>query len=421
MFTLRYYVLRELFGPVLLSALFFTFILLVLRLFALADQLLRAGVSLGVLGQLTLIILGTVFTLTIPMAFLLGILVAVGRLTSENEVLAMRAAGLSVFKVFLPVLGTGLLLAGALMFANNEIVPRLLNRIDEIRYDVQFDLLTSLQPQRFYSDLGQSDIETTRYYRERGTPPAGASTDPDKRQLHMTGVSMRFKAERGAFMAADAERARMLTPQERAELNSDEEFLVFARTGIIEGDREQGELRIILHDGTLLPIGGEIGDRSVRVHFGEMRQVLSGGDETTMEIRMVTDKELGFAGLLARVNEPPDGPAFRTEDGAPVLRGVWRDWYATRNEFIQRFTLPLATFAFAMVAVPLAIEIRPRAKAFSFLIAVVLMAVYYGMFTFMGKLASAGVGDTQAWLLLLAPDVVLAIVGALLFRRAMWR
>src|SRR5690606_12148647 len=58
-----------------------------------------------------------------PIAFLLAVLLGFGRLSTDSEVLAMRAAGVSVYSMLTPVLGLGALLALVTMFCNFYFVP----------------------------------------------------------------------------------------------------------------------------------------------------------------------------------------------------------------------------------------------------------------------------------------------------------
>lgn len=420
MLTLQFYIIRQMIGPIILSGFFFTFLLLVMRIFSLADELLSAGISLPVLGQLMAVIFGTLMTMTVPMAMLLGVLIAVGRLTTENEILAIRAGGVSIFSVFLPALLGALLVSGGLVAVNQYAIPRMYQRVDQIRYEVQFDLLTNLQPQRFYTDLGTEEGDLTLHYERRGD----ASMLPeDHRQpgLVMKGVSMRFESQRQALLPATAAQAADLPPEQRADLDQEVRILVFARAGVIHGDPDTQRLAITLHDGAIVPLRGPTSERGTRIGFQRMEQVISEGrgDERAREPR---DQELVFGDLLERLRNPPPGDPIRVNpDGSTQMRRIWRDYFTTRNEMIQRFSLPIAAFAFTLLAIPLAIEIRPRAKSFAFLLAVVLMGGYYAMYTFGGAVGANGASDAVAWTMLMLPNAVIIVVGAALFRRAMWR
>src|SRR5687767_14979996 len=82
------YVVAEISGPLGLGFLVYTFILLVQFLFRSAELIIRRGLALGVVGEILLYTLPNIIALTLPMALLFGILVAVGRLSSDSELVA---------------------------------------------------------------------------------------------------------------------------------------------------------------------------------------------------------------------------------------------------------------------------------------------------------------------------------------------
>jgi len=409
--TLHVYILKELAAPTIVSAFFFTLLLLVMRLFDEAALLLGAGVSLPVLGRLLVILIGTLLTMTVPMALLLGILIGVGRLAAENEVLAIRAAGLSVTRSFTPVIVMGGVLSAALLWANQGPIPRLFQRIDDIRYDIQFDLLTNLKPGIFYSELGTKDRELTLYYEQRTTPLEGQD---QAGRLEMRRVSMRMEARRGSFYPgqnpADEREAEKLAEQL--------DILVTADRGLIVGDPELQQLRATLYDGTIMPMQNVGTSQAIRVRFSSLDYVIEGGDEDAQEVREVSPPEMTTPALFRRLMDQPEEPRYREGGAGARLTGPWKRHFSARNELLQRFSLPLACLAFAMIAVPLGIEVRPRAKSLSFLIATGLMTVYYAWFLIASEYSAGGAAWPLAFLALLSPNVVIGGVGLWLFRRA---
>ena len=89
------YVLGEIVGPLGLGFLVYTFILLLQFLFSSAEMIIRRGLPGSIVGQLVLYSLPNIVVLTIPMALLLGVLVGIGRLASDSELIALRSSGTS--------------------------------------------------------------------------------------------------------------------------------------------------------------------------------------------------------------------------------------------------------------------------------------------------------------------------------------
>src|SRR6476660_198272 len=88
--TLRRYFLHEVAVPFLFGIGVFTFILLVARMLKLVELVVNRGVPLVEIGKLFAYILPTFLEVTVPMALLLAVLLSVGRLSSDSEIVALR-------------------------------------------------------------------------------------------------------------------------------------------------------------------------------------------------------------------------------------------------------------------------------------------------------------------------------------------
>ena len=97
------YVLRELAVPFLLGMGVFTSILLIVRILKLVEMVVNRGVPFGEMLRLFSYILPAFLEVTLPMALLLAILVAFGRMSSDSEIIALRASGFSLYRLLYPV------------------------------------------------------------------------------------------------------------------------------------------------------------------------------------------------------------------------------------------------------------------------------------------------------------------------------
>src|SRR5688500_18365968 len=84
------YIIREVIPPTGVGLLLFSFVLLLQQITLLAGILISRGADLPTTIRLFFNLLPSIFAITIPMAFLLGVLLAFGRLVSESEIVAMR-------------------------------------------------------------------------------------------------------------------------------------------------------------------------------------------------------------------------------------------------------------------------------------------------------------------------------------------
>ncbi len=148
------YILREIIGYSLLGGLLFTFVLLMRYLLPLLELFVRGIASPFDLLKLLSYLLPTFFTLTLPMAVLIGILLGLSRLAADSEITAMRASGVGVF-AFLRIVS---LLAIACwiggLYNALYVAPRASAAL--LQYEEQSktsQATLEVQPRVFYEDL----------------------------------------------------------------------------------------------------------------------------------------------------------------------------------------------------------------------------------------------------------------------------
>jgi lipopolysaccharide export system permease protein len=104
----HFYLFKELLLFFSLSLSVFTFILVLSRLGKMADLVINKGVNLKDILLLIAYLSPPFLTFTLPMAFLLSSVVALGRLSNENEILILKASGVNLKSLFVPVAMLGL-------------------------------------------------------------------------------------------------------------------------------------------------------------------------------------------------------------------------------------------------------------------------------------------------------------------------
>src|SRR5690348_12036510 len=98
------YVAREVLAPFGLGVALLTFALVTGKLLKLVDMVVNHGVTLGEVFGLIAYIMPAFLELTFPMAVLLGVLLGFGRMSSDREMIAARACGISLYRVAVPVM-----------------------------------------------------------------------------------------------------------------------------------------------------------------------------------------------------------------------------------------------------------------------------------------------------------------------------
>jgi lipopolysaccharide export system permease protein len=117
------YILGEITRPFLGAAFFFTFVLMMFQVIRLSDFFIKQGVSGYSILVLLWYLLLTFTPVIFPIAFLLATLLGFGRLSGDGEVIAMRASGLSLYSMLVPVFGAGIFLTCVTLLCNMYFVP----------------------------------------------------------------------------------------------------------------------------------------------------------------------------------------------------------------------------------------------------------------------------------------------------------
>jgi len=121
--TIFYYILSEMLFSFVICFGFFFFIFFVNQILLMAKEILTKRVPFDQVALLILFSLPTVIAMSAPFACLVGTLMTVGRLTSDNEILVMLSSGLSYKNVFFPAITVGIIISLLSFFTNDVLLP----------------------------------------------------------------------------------------------------------------------------------------------------------------------------------------------------------------------------------------------------------------------------------------------------------
>lgn len=147
------YLLREVASPFLIGLVLFTFVLLIPHLADISDLLVGKSATWTVIGKLIFNILPSFLALTIPMAFLLAVLLGLGRLASESELIAMQALGVSPLFLLRALLLLGTLATGATFYVHAFWVPDANQTYRETAFALAISRAQGVKPRVFIEDL----------------------------------------------------------------------------------------------------------------------------------------------------------------------------------------------------------------------------------------------------------------------------
>jgi LPS export ABC transporter permease LptF/LPS export ABC transporter permease LptG len=359
------YVISETLGPLTLGFSVYTFIMLVRFLFRSADLIIRRGLSASEVGQLVLYTLPNILVLTIPMALLFGILIAIGRLASDSELIAMRACGISLFTLYRPIL----LLSLALTLINGYLAAYVLPRSNHAFQVQTLDILAQtaarqVEPRVFYEEW--KDVV-----------------------LYVFAIEPGSDVWQGVFMAPSApQNPHTVTVAERGRLQVDD-----AGERIVLRLEEAVSHKVDLGD----PEGYEL------IRHATLDVVLD--DQFTTDQRARVSQTKGVRELtLTELGQWANDPERDVE-----LRRL------AKVEIHKKFAIPAACLVFGLFAVPLGFNNRRGGKSSGFALSIAVIMAYYVLLS--NGEDWARVGRIPAWVAMWLPNLVFTVLGTFLLVR----
>ena len=359
------YVFKEILGPVALGFLVYTFLLLMQFLFRSAEMIIRRDVPVDLVGKLLLLTLPNIVVLTIPMSFLFGILVAVGRLSSDSELVAMRSCGIGLVNLYRPILALSVLLTGLNLFLMVWTLPRANHALQSLRIDIVTGSATKhVEPRVFYEDW--QDLVLYIF------------DTPDDSSYWQ-----------GVFVAQDQEgSASKITVAQRGEVQLDE-----------RGDR----LLLHLENAVVHEIDFAKPDEYTVTQFESLDQVLV--DRFVSQQKGKATASKGIRELTLR--ELRDRLEYDTL--SDELRAI------TRVEIHKKFAIPAVAIVFGLLALPLGYTSGRGGKSSGFALSIAVIMVYYILLNNGEEMAR--VGRMPPALAMWLPNVVFTVVGIFLLVR----
>jgi len=350
------YIVREVFRHAFLGLVVFTFVFFVPQLVRLMSLFVRHSGSGSQILKLFLCIFPNVLTFTIPMAVLIGVLLGLGRMSADSEIIALTALGIGRQRILLPV---GVLaLAGALatLMMSLWLGPAALRTLRSLEADlIASQVSFQVQP---------------RVFDERFPPFV----------LYINDVSASGTQWHGVFLAeAGRENGSRVTLAENA---------------IVIAEPKQGKLDLHLKGGSTHEFDRTDPDHYSVTAFGRSDIPIEVTGVVPTQPRQVSNAERPLRELM--------------QDKTP-------GWREARVEMYRRFAFPVACFAFALIAVPLGAQPRRGGRAAGSLIAVLLSAAYYLLFIMGAGMARQGTVPPAIGMWI--ADAVLALAGLVLLPR----
>jgi LPS export ABC transporter permease LptF/LPS export ABC transporter permease LptG len=350
------YVFREIFTQALLGLAVFTFVLFVPQLVQLMSVVVRHSGGIGSVAELFACSLATVLVFTIPMSVLVGVLLGLGRLSADGEIIGLNASGLSLRRLLMPVGGFAMLAALATAGVTLWLAPlslRTLHSLEEMLKASQVTL--AVQP---------------RVFDERFPHLV----------LYVQDVDATGTQWRGVFLASSD--------------GSSDARLTLAENAIVIADRQKSMIQLHLGGGSTHEYKAD--DPS---HYG-----FTAFQASDLPIELTGPEEARQTRL--------SGPELSTQE---LFIAPEKDSRDARVEWQRRLAFPAACLVFALLGVPVGVRPRRGGRSAGIVLTLILISAYYLVFVAGVHYAEQGTLSpvTGVW----AANVLAAITGLVLVRR----
>ena len=152
--TIDRYVIREVVPPFVLALLIFTFVLELPPVMQELERLLAKGVPWPTVGRIILLLSPQALGLTIPMALLVGLLIGLGRLSTDREAVALLACGVSPYRLLRPVLTLAGVATAATLYVMIAAIPDANQKYREILFaTISKKVESDVKPRVFFQDF----------------------------------------------------------------------------------------------------------------------------------------------------------------------------------------------------------------------------------------------------------------------------
>ncbi len=363
----------------------FTFVLLLGNALKEILPLLISGtVSFGIVARAIGLLIPFVWVFALPMGMLTATLLVFGRFSADQELTAVRASGVSLLSLVTPILALSLLLCGLAGFINMEWGPISRAAYKELYFQLRAEFTSGQLPE------GRFIREFKGFIFYVGKNKEGALQDIIVFIMRdETNVTETVRAPRGRFEVDSANQLVRLS-------------LYDGRLVTLGGDRSAG---IMSFDELPVELPMSSRKKEARIKFSEMPFRALRGElrrvETVLE-KMIQSQSMEAAQAREVRKELK---RQMTELESPI-----------RFQLHRQIAFAFASFGFTLVGIPLGIRVHRRETNVGIAIALVLVAVYYGMILAASALDNKPELMPHLWVWV--PNLVFQAAGAFMLWRA---
>jgi lipopolysaccharide export system permease protein len=321
--TATLYILKEIVPIFFIGLMTFTIILLMDKILKLIELIVNQGGSLSDVLMLFLFISPSFLILTIPVAVLLGTLLTFGRLSSDSEITAFKASGMSLYQLFFPIAIFAVatfLLTNFLVFYGlpwgNKGFKATLYRLAQSKVDIEIK-------ERVFNDAFRGLV----VYADR-VPLQGN---------HMEGILIHDQREKG------------------------KSHTILAQEGFIINNPESQEIILRLKSGDIHRFEPEA-HTFQKIKFDTYDLKLELARTFAAMEKKLTDREMSIGDIQKKMED---------------VKKTGKDTTSYEVELHKRYAIPFTCIVFAIIGVPLGIQPHRSGRSYGFVLSIFILLAYY--------------------------------------------
>lgn len=322
MSILRNHVTKEWFSLFALSLFIISFLLLVGNIVKLVEMIIAKGVGITVVAKLFIYMLPSLLIFSIPISILTATLLCFGRMAYDNEIMAMRSSGISLYPLLATTLLSGIMFSLLCLYFNDTIIPK-----------AHYLMRSHMQ------EIGIKN--PTAYIEEKTFIKAFRN--------HIIFI---YKI-RGNYL----EDVRIFQPQSDKPTRT-----IVAEKGEFISIPEKGMIKLILYKGSADEPNFEDPNIFYKVNFKKYQLSLDLKEKSNNQI---LNKKIADM-TIRELEKEIDVMRAMNVDERPLLVGLYR-----------KYSLAFSSLIFILIGIPLAIRVRSRERSLGFSLSVIICLLYY--------------------------------------------
>jgi len=356
--TIDRYLLTEMVGPFVFGLCIFGSLWLANLLIRMVNLFVTKGVALRAVVEIFVYSTPAIVVTTLPMATLLAVLLALGRLNSDSEVIALKSCGIGFSRFVLPLITVGLVMSMLAMTFNEIVVPEA-NRRREYVFINEVVLKKPLP--KIAKDIFFDGGDEFRMFVRNYNPAEETMLDVTMYQFQHDGYPV----------VTEARRARI-----------QDDVWTFDNGRIVVLDERDGRLR-------------------EEIYFEEWKYPIKSRHADRVDDINKSDNEMGMRELYHRIRDAE-------RKGLPTSKD--------RANLYFKTAFPFASFFLVLIGAPFAVGNARAGASIGVGLSILIMFGYYILIAVGKALGESGTLPPflGAWI----PNIAAAVVGAVLFRRA---